>query len=57
MNHQEILFARKITDEYLKFLKKTGGLVEETKRATVFTLKATLIKSRERGILEKCKNK
>jgi hypothetical protein len=42
MNHREILFTRRITKEYIEFMKKTGGLVEEAKRATVLALKKVL---------------
>jgi hypothetical protein len=43
MNHrQSILLIRKITGEYVNFMKTTSVLVKDVKRATVFALKKTL---------------
>jgi len=42
MNKQETLLIRKITSEYINFIKRTSVLVEETKRVTVFALKKVL---------------
>jgi lipase chaperone LimK len=42
MNHKNTLLIRKITSEYIDFMKKTSALIEETKRATVLALKKVL---------------
>jgi len=40
--NKNALFAKKVVKEYIKFLKKIGGTVEETKKATAFALKKLL---------------
>ena len=42
MDSKEKKLIRKITSEYIKFMKKTSSLVEESKRATVLALKKVL---------------
>jgi len=42
MDKQETMLIKRITHEYVDFMKKTSGLVDEVKRATVFSLKKAL---------------
>ena len=42
MRNKEALLIRKITSEYISFMKKTNALIEETRRATVLALKKAL---------------
>ena len=42
MTNKDALFIRKITSEYVSFMERTNGLIEETRRATVLTLKKAL---------------
>jgi len=42
MNHSDNLLIRKITNEYLNFIKESKKLIEETRRATVLALKKAL---------------
>jgi hypothetical protein len=42
MNKQDTLFIKRIVREYSDFLKKTSGLIDEAKRATVLSLKKVL---------------
>jgi len=42
MDSKEKKLIRKITSEYINFMKKTSSLVEESKRATVLALKKVL---------------
>ena len=42
MSNKDTLLIRKITTEYLEFMKKTSALINETKRATSLALKKAL---------------
>ena len=42
MNRNDTLLIKKITNEYLSFMKRTKSLVQETKRATTIALKKIL---------------
>jgi lipase chaperone LimK len=42
MNNKDTQLIRKITTEYVDFIKRTNALIDETKRATVLALKETL---------------
>jgi hypothetical protein len=42
MNSKDTLLIKKITTEYIDFMKKTAVFIKETKRATVFALKKVL---------------
>jgi hypothetical protein len=42
MNSKDTQLIRKITTEYIDFIKRTNALIDETKRATILTLKEVL---------------
>jgi hypothetical protein len=42
MNKQDTLLAKKIAAEYISFTRKTSRMIEEVKRATIFSLKKVL---------------
>jgi len=42
MNSKDTQLIRKITTEYIDFIKRTNALIAETKRATILTLKEVL---------------
>ena len=42
MNRKDTLYIRKITEEYIKFVKTTNAVFEETSRATALAIKKVL---------------
>jgi len=42
MNNKDTQLIRKITTEYIDFIKRTNAFIDETKRATILALKEVL---------------